>query len=103
MNDIRVSRVMTSKVSQVRARSHERAYAAAAPCQHKFWLLLLSLLLLLLLWLLLVSLLDVFFFNRAGYTGQDGAPALLILRPIPCFIRPIPSSIDLTVDEYDNE
>ena len=41
--------------------------------------------------------------NKAGYTGQDSAPALLILRPIPSSIRPIPSSIYLTVDEYDNE
>ena len=29
--------------------------------------------------------------------------ALLILRSIPSSIRPIPSSIQLTVDEYDNE
>ena len=54
--------------------------------------------------------------NKAGYTGQDGVPALLILRPIPSslrpipsslrpspsYIRPIPSSIDLTIVEYDN-
>jgi len=45
----------------------------------------------------------VFLLNKAGYTGQDGAPALLIPRPIPSSIRPIPSSIDLSVDEYDNE
>ena len=29
--------------------------------------------------------------------------ALLILRSIPSSIRPIPSSINLTVEEYDNE
>ena len=29
--------------------------------------------------------------------------ALLILRSIPSSIRPTPSSIQLTVDEYDNE
>ena len=29
--------------------------------------------------------------------------ALLILRHIPSSIRPIPSSINLTVNEYDNE
>ena len=41
--------------------------------------------------------------NKAGYTGQDGALALLILRSIISSIRPIPSSVHLTVDEYDNE
>ena len=41
--------------------------------------------------------------NKTGYTGQDGAPASLILRPIPRSIRPFPNSIDLTVDEYYNE
>ena len=40
--------------------------------------------------------------NKARYIGQDGAPALLILRPIPISIRPITSSINLNIDEYDD-
>ena len=32
----------------------------------------------------------------ARYIGQEGAPALLILRPIPSSIRPIPSWALLT-------
>ena len=40
---------------------------------------------------------------KARYTGQDGAPATLILRPNLSSIRSIPSSFDLTVDEYDKE
>ena len=39
--------------------------------------------------------------NKAGYTGQNGAPALLIFRLIPGSIRPDPRSIDPTIDEYD--
>ena len=31
--------------------------------------------------------------DQAGYTGQDGAPRVFILRPIPSSLRPIPSSI----------
>ena len=40
--------------------------------------------------------------NKAGYMGQDGAPGV-INSSIPSCIRPIPSSIHLTVDNYDNE
>ena len=30
-------------------------------------------------------------YNKAGYTGQDGAPGVIIRSPIPSSIRPIPS------------
>ena len=39
--------------------------------------------------------------NKAGYTGQNDAPALLIFRLIPGSIRPDSRSIDPTIDEYD--
>ena len=41
--------------------------------------------------------------TRPDTRAKTVRQALLILRPIPSSIGPIPTSIVLTVDEYDNE
>ena len=46
---------------------------------------------------------EIIFRTRPDTRAKTVRLALLILRPIPSSIRPIPSPIDLTVDAYDNE